>query len=210
MLRRPARRHRLLPRHPAPHWALAAGLAVACALVVGRAVLTAQEARARYGETEAVAVAARDLPAGHRLTAGDLRRAELPAWAVPPERADAATAPGAVLSAPVYAGEVLLAPRLAPAPLGAVAALLPPGTRGVAVPAGPAELRLRRGDVVDVLATVDPELSGAEPTFAVATHALVVDVAEDAVTVAVDEDAAPRVAFAVVHGIVTLVLRGAE
>jgi hypothetical protein len=59
------------------------------------------------------------------------------------------------------------------------------------------------GDRVDVLVTV-----GDAPTVTVASRAVVVDVTEDAVTVAVPTDRAPRVAFGAVAGAVTLALRG--
>ena len=73
---------------------------------------------------------------------------------------------------------------------------------------------LRLGDRVDVLATfdvLDPTdgSGGAEPTGAVADGALVVDVSDDAVTVAVPATDAARVAFAVARGTVTLALVGA-
>jgi hypothetical protein len=68
---------------------------------------------------------------------------------------------------------------------------------------------LEVGDRVDVLATFDPGVSGdGEPTFAVATGAVVVHVGDDAVTVAVRQAAAPRVAYALAAGTVTLVLSG--
>jgi hypothetical protein len=59
-----------------------------------------------------------------------------------------------------------------------------------------------------VLVTIEPGLSGASvPTVTVARGALVVDVADDAVTVAVPASDAPRVAFAVGQGVVALALR---
>jgi hypothetical protein len=78
----------------------------------------------------------------------------------------------------------------------------------VAVPTG-SGLPLEVGDRVDVLATFDAGTTGAgEPTFAVARRAVVVHVGEDAVTVAVTTSAAPRVAYALAAGAVTLVLSG--
>ena len=50
---------------------------------------------------------------------------------------------------------------------------------------------------------------GREPAFALVEQALVVDVADDAVTVAVPEDDAPRVAWALSNGAVVLALAGA-
>ena len=59
-----------------------------------------------------------------------------------------------------------------------------------------------------VLATFDATISEGEPTFAVARRAVVVHVGEDAVTVAVGESSAPKVAYALAAGTVTLVLSG--
>ena len=75
--------------------------------------------------------------------------------------------------------------------------------------AGPAAAKLGKGDTVDVLATFDPATSaaaGKDPTFPVAVGASVIDVAGEAVTIAVDPEEAKRVAFASAHGAVTVVL----
>jgi hypothetical protein len=81
----------------------------------------------------------------------------------------------------------------------------------VAVPLDPGSLPVEPGDVVDVLGTFDPQLAdGAEPTVAVARSALVVDVAGEAVVVAVTPEQAPRVAFAVHAGAVALAVVGAR
>ncbi|MDP8992888.1 MAG: RcpC/CpaB family pilus assembly protein, partial [Actinomycetota bacterium] len=107
---------------------------------------------------------------------------------------------------PVVAEEVLLEAKLAPWGVQGIAALVPPGRRALAVPAGKGGLALRRGQRVDVLATFDVTDGRSEPTFPVASAALVVDVGEEAVTVAVGPEEAPRVAFAVARGTVTLAL----
>ncbi|MDQ3757355.1 MAG: flagellar biosynthesis protein FlgA, partial [Actinomycetota bacterium] len=60
---------------------------------------------------------------------------------------------------------------------------------------------LRRGDRVDVLAAGD---EGGAAT--VAAGALVVDVADEVVTVAVSAEESPAVAYAVARGVVTLAL----
>jgi Flp pilus assembly protein CpaB len=105
----------------------------------------------------------------------------------------------------VHEGEVVVAPRLAPPGRSPLTAALPAGTRAVAVPVDAAALPLEPGDVVDVLATFDPDLAdGGDPTVAVAREALVVDVGPDAVVVAVTPGQAPRVAFAVAAGAVAL------
>jgi hypothetical protein len=74
-----------------------------------------------------------------------------------------------------------------------------------------AGLPVEIGDRVDVLATFDTGATGAtgaEPTVVVARDALVVAHADDAVTVAVERDIAPRVAYALAAGTITLALSG--
>ena len=199
-----------LRRRPALHWTLAVALAAVTGLTVSSLVGAAAAERDRYGEVVPVLVARRDLPGGHVLGLGDAVVRRLPAALVPPGAVDRA-AEGSVLADDVFAGEAVLAARVAPEGLGAVAALLPPGTQGVAVPADGAGLRLAPGDVVDALATFDAgETAEGPPTVAVARDALVVDVGEAGVTLAVTEEQAPRLAFAVVAGVVTLVLSGAR
>jgi hypothetical protein len=112
-----------------------------------------------------------------------------------PGDARPAPADGEVAAAWIGAGEIVHEHRLAPAGLSPVAALLPPGTRGVAVPLGLAPLPVEVGDRVDV--------HGATR---LASDALVIAVHEEAVTVAVDAADAARVAYEASNGTVTLVL----
>jgi hypothetical protein len=79
----------------------------------------------------------------------------------------------------------------------------------VSVPVDPGALPVEPGDVVDVLATFDPDLAdGADPTVAVARGAVVVGVQDEGVVVAVTPSQAPRVAFAVASGAVALAVVG--
>lgn len=197
---------RVLRRRPAPFWLLAVALSLVTATTVARLVSEAEAAAARYGAVRPAVVATRHLPAGTVLAPGDAEVRSVPAAFLPPGALEAPVE-GAVLSAAVVEGEPLVGERLAPAGTSPVAALLPPGTRGIAVPTGAGALPLSAGDVVDVLATVEPGL-GDEPTFPVASAATVVDAGEDAVTIAVRVEEAPRVAFALGAGAVTLVLVG--
>lgn len=198
-----------LRRRPFAWWIAATVLAALTSTVIGGMVAAAEHERARYGETRAALVAVRDLPAGHVLAPGDTEVRHLPAVLLP-EGTLRGPVDGAPLTVPVLAGEPIPRAKVAPAGLGAVAALVPPGSRALAVPSGPADLRLARGDVVDVLATLDPALGGeaGQPTFPVARSALVIDVGEDGVTVAVSEHEAPRLAFVLTAGVVTLALTG--
>jgi Flp pilus assembly protein CpaB len=113
------------------------------------------------------------------------------------------------LAEAVYAGEVVHEGRLARAGLSAVAARLPPGTRAMAVPLDPGTTPpLAVGDHADVVVALAPEAAGGGPPgFTLAPRALVVDVTDTAVTLAIPEDAAPRLAVAFGAGAVTLALR---
>ncbi|HET7721777.1 MAG TPA: RcpC/CpaB family pilus assembly protein, partial [Acidimicrobiales bacterium] len=108
----------------------------------------------------------------------------------------------------------LVEARLAPDGLSPVAARIPPGHRAVAVPtaaggfateAPPVEV----GDRVDVLATFDVLEPDAPPTAPVARDALVIEVADSRISLAVEADDAAPVAFALARGTVTLALVGA-
>lgn len=198
-----------LHRHGVLWWFAAVTLALLTAAWVLSLSHRAESTLAAYGRRRAVVVAARAMPAGHVVRAGDVRRRSQPAGLVP---AGALQEPpvGRTLSAAVVAGEVVVGERVAPSGRSGVAALLPSGTRGVAVPVDQKGLRLRVGDVVDVLATFDTDAAApsGDPTFPVAEEAMVVDVDDGAVTVAVGADDAPRVAFALAQGVVTLALVG--
>jgi hypothetical protein len=112
-----------------------------------------------------------------------------------------------------------VAERLAPQGLTGVAALVPAGHRAVAVPIGPlAAPPLTIGDLVDVLAVVPvaaeaagaPRVqSGDEPSFPLVEAALVVDVGEQSIAIAVPDADAPRMAWVLTNGSVVLALAGA-
>ena len=210
------RLHRL---HRAAVWWLAAFvLAGATGLSVARLVGRAEARAARYGSARAVAVAARPLPAGATVAEGDVERRTVPV-AFLPDAPVAAEPVGHALTVAVAEGEPLLEAKLAPYGVRGVAALLPAGTRALAVPVdAAARPPLERGDRVDVLATFDVAPAGAEegagtedaaPTFPVAEGAVVVDVGEEAVSVAVSAEEAPRLAFTLARGTATLALTAA-
>ena len=202
--RSPARPLARLRRRPSAYWLAVVALALLTTLVVTRAVGRAEADAARLGGLRRAAVALVTLPAGATVGPGDTEVRSLPAALVPPGAV--ATPPeGSVVASTVHEGEVVLTARLAPSGTSALAAALPPETRAVAVPVDPAALPVEPGDEVDVLATFDPDLAdGAEPTVAVARGAVVVDVGDEAVVVAVTPAQAPRVAFAAAAGAVAL------
>lgn len=193
-------------RRPLPFWVAAAVLAAITGLTVARLVGSADAATARYGDARPALVATRDLPPGTVVAVDDAEVRLLPAALVPPGALDG-PAVGRVVVGAVHVGEAVLEPRLAPGAPSPTAALLRPGTRGVAVPSGDGGLPLEVGDLVDVLATVGAGVAGdGDPTFPVARLAEVVAVGESAVTLAVAEGDAARVAYALATGAVTLVL----
>lgn len=196
-----------LRRRPLLWWLAALALSATTAQVVGGALARAEAGAARYGDTQDVLVTTRSVEAGELLGRDAAEVSKVPVGFVP-EGSVGAEALGSRVAVRLHAGEVVLGGRLAGAASSAVAAILPTGTRGLAVPADAAALPVEVGDVVDVLATL-AELGGVgtgAPTTTVAAGALVVDVVEGAVTVAVPEDDVGRVAYAISTGIVTLAL----
>jgi Flp pilus assembly protein CpaB len=184
-------------------------VALACftAFTVAGQVDRAGAQAARYGNLRPAVTATRSVEAGTVLGPADVTVRPVPA-AFLPEGALSSTSAvlGKTVVVPLFRGVAVVAGNLAPDGLEGLAALLPVGTRAVAVPSGPASVPLRRGDRVDVLATFDPPPAGEDPTFPVAEAALVVDVGPEAVAVAVDPDEATRVAYAAAAGVVTLTL----
>ena len=192
-------------------------LAAATGLVVTSLVASAEAARDRWGRTRPVVVATRDLSPGDTIEVSDVEVRTLPEAAA--GSAALREAPtGAVVSQPVVAGEALVGQRLAPDGLSGVAALVPAGQRAVAVPLGPMGAPpLAIGDLVDVLAVVPVAADGVadagadtgEPAFPLAEDAMVVDVGEQSVSVAVPDVDAPRLAWTLTNGSVVLALAGA-
>ncbi len=196
-----------LRRRPVLWWAATVALALATAGVVGGSLARVETAAARFGDERSVLVATSPVEPGELVDRGNAELRSLPAAVIAPGAVGAEQL-GARATHPIHVGEVVHERRLAPAGHSPVTALLPAGTRGVAVPTDVAGLTLQVGDVVDVLATVDTLDAGSSPTVQVAPAAAVVDVAEAAVTVAVPVEQAPKVAYAVAAGIVSLTLVG--
>lgn len=201
-----------LRRHPRAWWLVAAAASLTAGLLASSVVERAEAARRAWGETTAVVVATRDLAPGDRLDAGALTVEERPLATVPTS-ALTELPRDRVAAAAIVAGEVVVAERLAGAGLDGAAALLPPGTRAVAIPADPSLTPpVQVGDHVDlVVALAAPaEGSSAPPGFTLVADALVVAVEDTAVTVAVPRDDTSRVAVALGAGAVTLALVGAR
>jgi hypothetical protein len=194
---------RLRRRRRVPYWITAGAVALVTAVVVARLAAGAAAERNRWGEVRTALVVTERVAAGDDL-AGRVTTRSLPV-AVLPRGALAALPRTAVAAADLVPGELVLAHRLTGR--SALAARLPRGTRGIAIPTADG-LPVEAGDRVDLLATLDTGETGSEPTVVVARDAVVLSAEEDAVTVAVDEAAAARVAYALAVGAVTLVLSG--
>ena len=198
-----------LRRDPRLWWVVTTALALGTGLLVASTVSAADRARAAWGTERRVLVARHDLEPGKPIDHGDVELRALPAALVPASALSELPDRASVRSL-VLADEVLVAERLAPSGLRGVPALLPAGTRAVAVPieAGTAP-PLAVGDRVDVLVTVPTEAAGTGPPgFVVAAGVVVVAVGEQAATLAVERDDAPRLAVALGQGAVTLALVG--
>ena len=196
------RRGPRLARSPLLFWLAVLALALLTASVVARALGRAESLEAQYGPLRPVVVAARAVEAGTALGSADLDVRMVPSGSV----ADGAfrstgEVRGHLVVVPLERGEAILADRVAPTGLSAVAALLPAGRRAVSVPTGSNSPALRRGDVVDLLAALDNE-----PAVAVAQDAAVLDVRSESATVAVTLGEADAVAYALSQGGVTVAL----
>jgi Flp pilus assembly protein CpaB len=199
-------RLRRFTRSPIAFWIGVAVLAIITWSVVAGIVGQAQAEADRFGSVRSAVVAVRAVAVGEVVRPDDVASRKVPAAFLPEGWLGApGDAVGRTVVAPLFPGQAVVKGQVAPFGLGGVAALLPPGTRAVGVPTGAATAPLRKGDVVDVLATFDTSAAGSqEPTFPVATNAIVVDVGTDAATIAVSPEEAKRVAFAVTQGTVTL------
>jgi Flp pilus assembly protein CpaB len=155
----------------------------------------------RYGRPTPVAVATRELAAGHVIVDGDVRVTRLPSQAVP--RSAMAAAPiGRPLRTAVDEGQVITGRQVAGRGSSPIAAALPADMGAIAVPRGDHPLPLRRGDHVEVL-LMDPDSGTAEP---IDDAAPVLSVDADVAVLAVEPDLIPDIAAASLAGTVTLAL----
>ena len=179
------------------------------------------------GQQVTVVLAARDLPAGHRVAAADLRLAEMPVNAIHPlARTDPAAVIGRFLLVPVVAGQVLLEAHLAPpAAPGPVAARLEPGHVAFFVPLPVGRSlggAVEAGDRIDLVFVRKGDFAAAGAAYTLVHGARVLERrAEDGsrydetsagsqlplgLLVQVRPDEAARLAFAMEHGTLYTVL----
>ena len=158
----------------------AAVLAIVAGSVTAGLVSRANQLAARYGEQATFPVAQRDLEVGDTIDDADV------AWRALPIALIGGVAPedprGRTVIATILAGEAIVAERVAPDGVRGPMALAPADTRAVAVPTTGTRPPVAVGDRVDVYSVA---LDGASRAYKVATSAPVVDVSEEATTVAV-------------------------
>lgn len=194
-----------LRRRPALRRALVGAAALLVGLLVQRAVAGAEAVRAAWGPTRPVVVATHDLLPGRPVGPDDVRIERRPV-AMLPAGALGALPEGRAVRSLVLDGEVLLRGRLVATGAEGIAALLPAGTRAVAVPTEPSTAPpLRVGQRVDLVA-VGQDGTGRIDSTVLALAAPVVHVGEHAATVALGPDAIGPVAAALAAGAVTLAI----
>jgi pilus assembly protein CpaB len=189
--------------------AVAVAAAVGVLVTVVARVDAADRSRRRWGETSSVLVAVRDLPAGTTLGPGDVAPVDWPV-AHSPDGALEDLPADRRLTTDVVRGEVLLGQRLGRAGEGAWSSLLGDGETAVQLPLREPTPGVAVGDHVDVMAPVAatiPDVVAELSVEVVAHDARVLDVRDDAVTVAVRRAEAVATAGAALGGLVSLVVR---
>lgn len=208
---RPDTRGRSLVTRAATFRVVAVGVALLTAIVVGSDLRRLHDRADAFGPPVGIAVAARDLPLGRRLTPADLRIVIRPARAV---AADALrsidAAAGRTLARPLLAGDPVRTRGLASTGRPGIAGLVPVGHRAVRVlPADGS--RPPAGTTVDVFAVSDILSADARRAAIVAVGATVLGGRTEpdggtAVTLLVTETEAPAVTAASISGRIGLAL----
>jgi Flp pilus assembly protein CpaB len=200
-------------------WAAAAVVAIVTTLLVVSTLSSLRHQDETYGRVHAVLVARRDLPVGTRLRAGDVATREIRGDAPAPDAATAiADVIGRVIRVPVLRDTTITARHLTASRRDSLGDAIPDGRRAVRLVVEHG-LRPDPGDLVDVLATFDPQTLGdrGDPTIVVApaVTVLAVDTEDDAgdsiaVTVLVTPRQSTRLAFAAAAGTIGLALAPPE
>jgi len=186
-------------------WLIVAAAALGPLWLVNGLIVEAAHTREAWGPTTSVFVATEVIEVGDGVDSA-VRRADFPAVAVP-EGAIAAVDASTVARERIHAGDVIVAERVSGSGVG-LAERLPDGTSAIAVPSGPGWPPLAVGDVVDLHATLNENVGGQPQTLRVAERAVVVDVGERAVTVAVPRQQVSATANALSRGVITVALVG--
>ncbi len=197
-------------------WAGALIVTLATTLLVVDALASLRHQDATYGRLRSVVITRRDLTLGERVDAQDLtvRRVR---GDIPPGLADATQAVGRIVRVPLLAGAPVSKRHLVARDRGPTSGVLPAGMRAirVVIEHGP---QPAVGDVVDLLATFDPQILGSDddPTIVVAAAVPVLKVdppdPQDsvAITVMVSPHQSRRIAFSTTAGVMGLALAPPE
>jgi Flp pilus assembly protein CpaB len=201
--RLPRRLRIVLATKPLAYWSLTVLVAGTVGYAMYSVVASADATKAGFGTMRAVVVAARDVEPGAALDATNTEVRELPV-ALVPDGVLTALPDGATANTTLLAGEPVHRRRIGRAGDGPVAAMLPDGTRGLAVPRDESGLPLRPGDRVDVVAAFTAGAGGAARLVAVGVT--VAHVGDRSVVVAVPVERLVEAAQALADGAVVLAL----
>ena len=194
-------------RRPLVYWSAVALLVVLTVAGVRGQSDRQRQLEAVYGELRRVPVASSLVRPGEALDAGSVHWEPRPAAAVPPGTAGE-LGEGAVAAAAIYPGEVVHTERVAGLG-GGLSSRLPPDVAAVSVPTGYGVPAVRPGDSVSLVAVFDSFATDAAPTArTVAHHATVLELDEEAVTVAIRITEVEPTVSALVWGTVTVVAVG--
>ena len=191
-------------RRPLVYWSAVALLVILTFMAVARQSDRQRRLETGYGELIEVPVAAALIRAGEPLHAESVRWEQRPSGGVPPG-AVTELAEGAVAAAAIYPGEVVHTERVAGHGAG-LSSRLAPGVAAVSLPAGYGLPPVQPGDRVSLIAVVDDFVTDSVPeSRMVARHATVLEVAEEAITVAVRESELQETVSALVWGTIAIV-----
>lgn len=188
-LRRPVR---LWARTPGAYWGAVAVMAVVTAAAIDSREHEIRQRHEAVGPTVEVLVANRDLPAGRPVSGDDLESIQVPRRLVPDGAIRQVPGPGTRLTVAVGRREILTRHRLVGGAPSSLAAAIPPGWRGIAIPADGVTPDLVRGDRIDLVG-----LGSDGQSVPIVTDAVVLARSGATATVAVPRRAVGAVADAV-------------
>ena len=191
-------------RRPVVYWTVVGLLLVITVIGVARQSDRQRQLTETYGELRDVPVAVALIRPGEPLSTEAVRWEQRPAAGVPPG-AVTDLAEGALAAAAIYPGEVVHRERVAGSGSG-LSSRLAPGVAAVTVPASYGVPPVQPGDRVNLIAVVDTFAAESAPEArTVARHATVVEVDEDAVTVAIGATEVEPTVSALIWGTVAIV-----
>jgi hypothetical protein len=184
-----------------PRTVLTLALALVAGAITAGVVSRASAVIDAYGPRVSVATATRELDIGDEIGPDDVSRRELPVALVAGTPLDDPV--GRVVTSSV----LVVAERVAPDGVRGPMALAPPGSRGLTIEVTERRPPVSVGDRVDVLAV---PLDGSTRAQRVAEEGVVVDVTDEAITVAVRSDEMAATARAVLEGTAIVALTAAR